>query len=97
MFYPFRVNSALLQINVNPNNISGEYRRQVQQLGKKLGYTPQETALLIVSQIPLGHNYRINKINLTGWVNTGKCRLSIQEISEAHHKVMSEFQEDPRF
>ena len=66
MLYPFRVNSALLQINVNPNNISGEYRRQVQQLGKKLGYTPQETALLIVSQIPLGHNYRINKINLTG-------------------------------
>ena len=36
MFYPFRVNSALLQINVNPNNISSEYRRQVQRLRKKL-------------------------------------------------------------
>ena len=55
MFYPIKVNGALLQLNVDPKNIMGEYRRQAQQLGKKLGYSPQETALLIISEAPNGH------------------------------------------
>ena len=96
MFYPFKVNGALLQLNVDPKNILGDLRRELKQLGKRLGYTPQETALLIVNQIPNGLGYRINKINLTGWVNTGKCRLTIQQINEAYQRVMSEFEEDFR-
>lgn len=97
MFYVFKVNGALLQLNVDPNNILGEFRRRAQQLGKKLGYTPQETALMIVNEIPHTDTYRINKINLTGWINTGKVRLEIPDIGHAAQRVMTEFAEDNRY
>jgi len=96
MFYPVKVNGALIQLNVDPRGILADYRRAAQQLGKRLGYTPHETALLIISEAPNGHLYRINKINLTGWVNTNKVRLSIPDINKAFDKVMTEFGEDMR-
>jgi len=96
MFYPIKVNGALLQLNVDPNGILGDYRRQAQQLGKRLGYTAQETALLIISGAPNGYQYRINKINLAGWVNSGKVRLDIPDISSAFETVMSSFGTDNR-
>lgn len=96
MFYPVKVNGALLQLNVDPNSIHSEYRRKCQSLGKRLGYTPNETALLIISEAPDGLMYRINKINLTGWVNTNKIRLSIPDINDAYARVISEFGEDTR-
>jgi hypothetical protein len=96
MFFVIKVNGSLLQLNVDPKGIMGEYRRHAQQLGKRLGYSPQETALLIISEAPNGYEYRINKINLTGWVNTGKVRLNIPDIQAAYERVMAEFGEDMR-
>lgn len=96
MFHVFKVNGALLQLNVDPNGIQADYRRQAQQLGKRLGYTPQETALLIISEAPNGSLYRINKINLTGWVNSGKVRLDIPDIAKAFDTIMTSFGTDNR-
>ena len=91
MFYPFKVNTALAELGVNPNKINSEYRRFTQQLAKRLGYTPQEAAVLLASQIPLEYSPGVNKINLHGWVNSGKVRLHISEIGQAVEHVISLF------
>ena len=95
MFYPIKVNGALLQLNVDLKTLWENIEDKRSNLEKKLGYSPQETALLIISEAPNGHLYRINKINLTGWVNTGKVRLDIPDINSAVERIMNEFGEDP--
>ncbi|UWR41548.1 hypothetical protein K4F85_01175 [Phaeobacter inhibens] len=50
IFFPFKVNAALAAMAISPNTFNGSWRSEMQQIGKAAGLTPQETALLIVSE-----------------------------------------------
>lgn len=89
--FPFQVNSAFLRPGVDPNTINSLYRRQTQSLCKCLGYTAQETAVIIAAQIPVHYNYKVNKINFIDFVNKRIVRGDVKEIQDAKNKLFDEF------
>ena len=73
--------------------MNAEFRRFGQTSAKKFGYTPQEAAALIASQIPLSQNPRVNKMTLYRWQNENKLRMTINEIKVTVDKLNYEFDE----
>lgn len=86
-FYPVKVNVALASMAVNPSVFAGEWRSNMQQIGKNAGLTPEETALAIVAH-GLGINFPMDVENAIGlWRQQGKVDISKPAVIEALQKM----------
>ena len=47
--WSFKVNAAIAGFGIDPGEFDGEFRSEVQSLGRNAGLTAQETALILVS------------------------------------------------
>jgi len=74
-------------MNVPPNQFDGRWRSEMQQLGKRAGLTPQETALVIVGS-GLGINYPMDvETSIAVWRKEQKINLTKPEVHEALYKM----------
>jgi hypothetical protein len=85
MFYVIRFNSALAAMNIAPTSLPGELRSTGQAFGKSRGLTPQEAALVTVSEA-FGIGYPADStvfLAVKDWTNTGKIFPNKPEVQEA--------------
>ena len=85
MWAPFavKVNIALAQMNVPPSTFDGIFRSGLQQAGKANGFSPQETAILLVSH-GLGMKGPDDvKVAIKVWHQEKKIDISKPKITEA--------------
>lgn len=87
MFYPVKVNVALAAMAVPPNAFKGVWRSEIQQFGKAMGLTPQETAVLIVSH-GMGMMFPDDvETAIMVWHQDRKLNASKPPVSEALSKM----------
>jgi hypothetical protein len=85
--YPVKVNIALAEMSVRPGDFNGEWRSNMQQVGKAAGLTPQETAICIVAY-GLGINYpEFVKTAIGVWLNEHKVNVNKPEIVNAYIRL----------
>ena len=75
---------------MDSNTINSQYRRETQSLCNRLGYTAHEIAVLVASQISVHYSYKINQINLIGFLNKGLLRGDVKEIQDATNEPFDE-------
>jgi hypothetical protein len=86
-FFPFKVNHALAQMHVRPNQFDGYWRSGMQQIGYNAGNTPKETALAIVAH-GLGISFPLEAEQVIGgWIRSGKVDRRKPEMIEALQKL----------
>lgn len=83
MFYILRVNAAIARLGINPQHVPADLRQRAQEMGNSMGATPQEAALMLVSQLPPAIrapvNYRVAKL----WVIKRRIRVENPHIQQA--------------
>ena len=85
--YPLKVNVALASMAIPPKAFDSAWRSEMQQFGYAAKLTPQETALLIVSQ-GMGINYPMDVETAIGvWRLDRKIDLSKPIVIEALGKM----------
>jgi hypothetical protein len=72
MFYVWRVNFALARLGVNPRRLNTDWRRGLQLIGMSAGYSPQEIAVYIASELPLRMKIDLDPNVARAWVLKGK-------------------------
>jgi hypothetical protein len=83
MFYAIRVNAAIAALGVDPRSVPLDLRQQAQEMGKRSGCTPQETALMLISQLPLYIHSAADIRVANLWVRERKVRRENPAIYEA--------------
>ena len=87
MFYPLKVNWALVVMGVDPSQFYETWCSDMQQLGRAANLSPQETALIIVSY-GFGPDYPPSAYDaLGGWVVNQKLNTFKPEINEALQRM----------
>jgi hypothetical protein len=87
MFFVVRVNMALASLGIDPRWIQPSYRKAGQQLGKALGYTPQEVALFITGQLPAEYMGQANPVVAQRWILDRKVDLSKADTQTAIRRL----------
>lgn len=83
MLYGLFVRWSLDLLGVPSRAIQRDYLKPAIMLGRQLRYFPQETAVLIVSQIPEGQRERINRDTIRDWVGKGLVRPEVPDVAGA--------------
>jgi hypothetical protein len=83
MFYTFRVNAAVAALGIDPRHVPADLRQLAQQMGKQSGATPQEAALMLVSQLPLYINSAADIRVANLWMQERKVRRENPAIDTA--------------
>jgi len=87
VFYVVRVNAAVAGLGIDPQRVPANLRQFAQALGKSMGATPQETALMLISQLPL-HMHSAADIKVASlWIAEGRIRRDNPAIEEAIHNL----------
>jgi hypothetical protein len=83
VFYVIRVNAAIARLGINPQHVPADLRQRAQEMGKSMGATPQEAALMLVSQLPIAirapADYRVVKL----WVRERRIRVENPAMQQA--------------
>jgi len=80
MFYGFRVEKALLDMGIDANQISPDYRREMKEIGKISNIRPQEIALVIAARTPLSLQLNINVTTVRDWIVSKKVDRTDEKI-----------------
>jgi hypothetical protein len=83
MFYVFRFNKALLDLGFEPKYINQTHRVSAQATGRALGYTPEEAALLLLTNLPPALLDQANPKAAEKWIRKGKVNPNRDAIREA--------------
>lgn len=83
MFYFVKVNLAIAALGFNPNDLKPEFRQLAQDYGKAAGYSPEEAALMVCSQLPLMYQMQLNPAVARGWIRAKKVNSTDPQIEQA--------------
>ena len=83
MFWVVRYNNALANLGINPARVNPNLRELSQHAGRACGYSPQETALLTISQLPLSERINLNLTPVRIWVRNNKVNQRAVEVRDA--------------
>lgn len=83
MFYGFRVDKALLDMGIDANQIDIGFRREMKQLGKISGISPQEIALVIAARTPLSLRLDLKEAAVKDWIESRKIDAGDEKIRSA--------------
>jgi hypothetical protein len=70
-FYIFSFNAALAKLGIPLSHVKQIHTQAAQEAGRALGYTPQEAALLLVTNLPDNYQRMANPAVAVAW---GKAR-----------------------
>jgi hypothetical protein len=83
LLFAIRVNSAIAKLGINPADIKAEYRQGAQAFGKRYGYSPQEVALFVVSNLPMDFHFGVNVGTIRTWIRKRKINPQDPEMRNA--------------
>jgi hypothetical protein len=83
MFYAVRVNVAIAALGINPSHVNQVQRQAAQMLGQTMGHTPQEVALLLLTQMPFTVQGMVDPRIARGWAAKRKINIHRRDIDDA--------------
>lgn len=87
--YAISVNAALAKIGINPNHIDRTYRQGMQEMGMADGATPEEVAVFIFYQLPIGLRPDNGERIAEYWKEIGRVRQEVIEEAKLERAVGS--------
>lgn len=81
--YVLRFNNALALLGVNPQHLTETARQSAQVVGKELGATPQEMALVLASNLPLDYKMQLDPRTAMTWIRKRKLNPRNPNVREA--------------
>jgi hypothetical protein len=74
MLWIWRFNASLAALGINPASIP-PHLRELGQQGKKVGATPQDAVVVLLSELPVELIEPMNPLGLRVWVKEGKLNV----------------------
>lgn len=83
MFYNVLVDLSLEELGISPGAIAAHYRQGAQAVGELRGSSPEETALFIVSQLPVVHLLELDAVQIRVWIGQRKLDPNDPKMRDA--------------
>jgi hypothetical protein len=81
--FALKLNAALGSLGIDPRIINQPHRDAARMLGESTGQTPQEVALLLLTQLPSHFQSMARPSVARKWAKAGKINVANQAVSEA--------------